>query len=86
MKTKVTLTRVYKKVVTIEVDEKLLEGKTEEEIGEFLFGYEFGNEDALFEKAEYQQISFNEDSLEEADTDRFDIYNKKGKQIYGGHM
>ena len=40
----------------------------------------------MFEKAELVQIEFNERSLPEADTDRFDIYNDNNDSIYGGHL
>lgn len=87
MKTIVTLTRVYKKEVTIGINEDLLKGMDEEQIQTFLTEkYEPEDEDKLFENAELVQIDFDEDSLNEADTDRFDIEDSKGNNIYGGHL
>lgn len=84
MKTTLTLTRVFKKELLIEVDEELIKGMSAEQIGTFLLEQSF-DYNAEFEKAELEQIDFNEDSLNEADTDRFDIYDN-GKHIYGGHL
>ena len=42
-------------------------------------------DDGLFDMVEYEEIPFDEDSLKDADTDRFDIY-EDGKIIYGGHL
>ena len=87
MKTIVTLTRVFKKEVEIEIPKDLLKGMNEEQIHTFLMEeYVFEDEDKLFESAELVQIDFEEDSLNEADTDRFDIEDDNGKKIYGGHL
>ena len=87
MKTTVTLTRVFKKEVVIEVNKELLKGMDEEQIHTFLMKeYDYKDEDKLFENAELVQIGFNENSLNEADTDRFDIENDNGENIYGGHL
>ena len=42
-------------------------------------------DDGLFDMVEYEEIPFNQDSLKDADTDRYDIY-ENGKIIYGGHL
>ena len=87
MKAIVTLTRVFKKEVTIEINKDLLKGMNEEQIQTFLMEeYEREDEDKLFENAELVQIDFDEDSLNEADTDRFDIEDDNGIHIYGGHI
>ena len=83
MKTKVTLTRVFKKEVVIEVNKDLLKGMNEEQIHDFLIEeYDFGNENELFESAELVEISY----IGEVDTDRFDIEDDNGKVVYGGHL
>jgi len=82
-----SLTRVYKKEIQIVVDKDLLKGMNEEQIQTFLmeeYGYE--DEDKLFENAELVQIGFGENSLNEADTDRFDIEDDNGNNVYGGHL
>lgn len=84
----VKFTRVYKREVEREIPQKLIKGKTEEEIADFLMkgGHEIDTwDDGLFDMVEYEEIEFNEDSLEDADTDRYDIY-ENGKIIYGGHL
>ena len=90
MKTIITLTRVYKKEVQIVVDEELLKGKNEEQITDFLWNeYNYPNEEELedlFENTKFVEISFNEDSLSEADTDRYDIEDEEGNIIHGGHL
>ena len=87
METTVSLTRVYKKEITIVVDQDLLKGMNEEQIQTFLIEkYQYKDEDVLFENAELVQIGFDEDSLSEADTDRFDIKDDNGKNVYGGHL
>ena len=85
MKTIVTLTRGYYKEITVEVNPKLLEGKSEEEIAGFLIDeYEVLNEEELFEKEEYEEMTIEEES--NVDTDRFDIYDEDGNRTYGGHL
>ena len=87
MKTTVTLTRVFKKEVTIGISKDLLKSMNEEQIQTFLMEeYKYEEEDKLFENAELVQIDFDEDSLNEADTDRFDIEDDDGNNIYGGHL
>jgi hypothetical protein len=87
MKTIVTLTKVFKKEVKIEVDKELLKGMSEEQIHTFLTeNYNYPNEDKLFDEAEFIEIGFSEDSLSEADTNRFDIKDENGNNIYGGHI
>jgi hypothetical protein len=87
MKTIVSLTRVFKKEVTIEISKDLLKGMDEDQIQTFLMEeYEHEDEDKLFENAELVQIDFDEDSLNEADTDRFDIEDGNGNNIFGGHL
>ena len=87
MRATVTLTRVFKKEVTIEISKDLLKGMNEEQIQTFLMEeYEREDEDKLFENAELVQIDFDEYSLNEADTDRFDIEDDNGTHIYGGHI
>jgi len=87
MKTTITLTRLFKKEVKIEVDKELLKGMDEEQIETFLMeDYNCANEEELFDKAEFIQIDFDEDSLGEFDTNRFDIEDEKGNNIYGGHL
>ena len=87
MRATVTLTRVFKKEVVIEINKELLKGMDEEQIHDFLMEeYDYEDEDKLFENAELVQIDFNEDSLHEADTDRFDIEDDNGENIYGGHL
>jgi len=85
---KVTLTRLYKKEVVVEVNNEKFANMTEEEIADALMNNcEVDDEDKLFEKAELQQIDFNEEVMGiDADTDRYDIYNEEGEQIYGGHL
>lgn len=89
MKTIVTLTRVYKKEVEIEIDNELLIGMDEEQIADYLFDdHEWDNdkEEALFDKAPFQDVSFYEGKIDESvDDDRFDIY-QDDKIIYGGHL
>jgi|TARA_R110000772_G_scaffold57163_1_gene129666 hypothetical protein len=85
-KVTVTLTRVYMKEVEIEINNDLIKGMTDEEIATFLMEeYSFEEEDELFDKAELEMVSHDEDSLATVDTDRFDIY-EDDKQVYGGHL
>lgn len=85
MITTVTLTKVFKKEVTIEIDQNLLKGKNEEEIVDFL-REEYRYDDSLFENAELIELEFTENSINNVDTDRFDIVNENGEHIYGGHL
>jgi len=85
--TTVSLTKVYKKEIQIVVDQDLLKGMNEEQIQTFLMEeYEYEDEDKLFENAELVQIGFRQNSLNEADTDRFDIEDDNGNNVYGGHL
>ncbi len=86
MKTTVTLTRVYKKVASVVIAPKLLEGMTHEEIFDYLVEEYNFDEEELFANVLYEQVDFDEDSLPGVDTDRCDIYDKNDKQIYGGHL
>lgn len=87
MKTTITLTRLYKKEVVIEVNKDDLVGMTPEQIGESLMAHHDSDEDELFDEAELQPIEFQEEVRGiDADTDRYDIYDDNGKQIYGGHL
>jgi len=88
MKTIVTLKRFYFKRIEIEIDNNLLEGKTEEEIATFLIEeYPFGEEEEerLFNKAKLEGLEIDSTGIINEDTDRYDIY-EDGKQVYGGHL
>jgi hypothetical protein len=83
MKAIVTLTRMYKKEVEIEVEPNLIKGMSDEEIATFLMEeHDYTMEDDLFELAEFEQVAFDDI----VDTDRYDIYNENGKNVYGGHL
>lgn len=89
MKTvKVTLTRLYKKEVVIEIDKDLIKDIPAEKIDDFLWNeYAIGDADEQFEEAELEGIDFPDNhGYIDADTDRYDVYDENGKQIYGGHL
>ena len=80
MKTVVTLVRKYYKVVEVIVDNSLLEGKNDEEIGDFLIEeWVCKDEEELFNNAELEEG-------EPDDDDRYDVYDNDGNQTYGGHL
>jgi hypothetical protein len=84
MKTVVTLSRVYKKEVKIEIDPKKLKSMGVEEIHDYIdkvFETETPEQDELFDKAELEEIGG-----EDIDSDRFDITDESGNVIYGGHL
>ena len=85
-KTTVTLKRFYFKEVEIEIDTNFLNGKTDEEIADFLMeDYPYEEEEELFENAELEELEIDSNGVIEEDTDRFDIY-ENGEQVYGGHL
>jgi hypothetical protein len=94
MKTVVTLKRFYFKEIEIEVSNSMLIGKTEEEIADYLVDeyphyelYSHSTENELFEKASLQYLDIGgAETVGVEDTDRYDIYDEDGKQIYGGHL
>ncbi len=84
----VTFTKVYKREVEREVPQELLEGKTNEEIADFLIKGGHGidtDDEGLFDMVEYEEIPFDEYALMDADTDRYDIWDGN-KKVYGGHL
>lgn len=84
----VTFTKVYKREVEREVPQELIKGKTLEEIADFLIEGGHGidtDDDGLFDMVEYEEIPFDEYSLIDADTDRYDI-SVNNKIVYGGHL
>ncbi len=88
MKTVVTLKRFYFKEVEIEISNSMLVGKTEEEIADYLVDeYPYYEENELFDKASLQYLDVGgAETVGVEDTDRYDIYDEDGNQIYGGHL
>ena len=77
-----TLMRVYKKTVTVDVSDSRFDGLTDEEIQDILI------EEGLRDDEEVVGELFANASLEEFDNvegDRYDIY-KDGEQTFGGHL
>jgi len=87
MEVKVTLKRFYFKEVEIEIDNELLKGMNHEEISDYLiekWSHHY-DEDALFDKAELDDLEVDVGGTIQEDTDRYDIY-ENGKQVFGGHL
>tara|TARA_Y100000004_G_C8870694_1_gene393148 strand:- start:189 stop:458 length:270 start_codon:yes stop_codon:yes gene_type:complete len=86
-KVTVTLKRFYFKEVKIEVNNELLKGMNHEEISDYLieeWSHHY-DEDALFDKAELDDLEVDIGGTIQEDTDRYDIY-ENGKQVFGGHL
>ena len=90
MKTLVTLTRVYKKEVTIEIDPKQLESMGVGAIHAYIdevFENDTTEINELFEKSEFEKIGFNEDYIiEDVDADKFEITDKFDRVLYSGYL
>ncbi len=86
-KVTVTLKRFYFKEVEIEVNNELLKGMSHEEIATYLMEeqYHHYDEDALFDKAELDDLEIDAGGIIYEDTDRYDIY-EDDNQVYGGHL
>ena len=83
-----TFTKVYKREVERELPQELIKGKTLGEIEDLLLEGRHGidtNDNGLFDMVEYEEIPFDEYSLMDADTDRYDIW-IGDKKVHGGHL
>ena len=88
MKTVVTLKRFYFKEIEIEISNSMLVGKTEEEIADYLVDeYPYYEENDMFDRAKLESLDVGgAETVGVEDTDRYDIYDEDGNQIYGGHL
>jgi len=88
MKTVVTLKRFYFKEIEIEISNSMIVGKTEEEIADYLVDeYPYYEENDMFDHATLQYLEVGgAETVGIEDTDRYDIYDEDGNQIYGGHL
>lgn len=83
-----TFTKVYKREVEREVPQELIKDKTLNEIQDLLLEGKHGidtDDEGLFDMVEYEEIPFDEYSLKDADTDRYDVW-IDDKKVYGGHL
>jgi len=83
MKTTVTIYKYYFKAVVIEIDSKYTEGKTTTQIQNGLL-----NETIPYDEEAIQNAALTEmdNSSTAGETDRFDIYNDKGFNVFGGNL
>ncbi len=85
----ISLTKLYKKELNFYVDPELIEGKSDEEIADYLMEvYDYQEKDELLEEQELESIDFpdNHGYIDGVDSDRYDVFDEKGKQTYGGHL
>lgn len=82
MKATVTIYRYYYKTVEIEIDKDTTNGLTPEEIAEKLIDGAIVFDEELVHEAPLESLN----DFEDIETDRYDIYDQKDKQIYGGHL
>ena len=94
-KTILTLKRFYYKEIEISVPRSLTNGKSSEDIADLLLDWHDDAPNAeeidkRFDEASYENLEcvtgLDGKGVLHEDTDRYDMYNDDGQQIYGGHL
>ena len=76
-----TLQRVYKKEIEVDVSDSRFDGMSDEEIADILMNEDIIDEDIIGNL--FADASFDE--FDNVEGDRYDIY-EGNRQVYGGHL